>query len=207
MGYNIGGLRGTVMATSNPQPIVGSWLYGVTLDVHSLHSSVSGLNPAGHTTFDTTRSELGELLYRLKYGGDLSAVGEIVECAVRFLAPHRDKIDLIVPVPASTARPHQPVLVLAEGIGEKLGLPVVESVKAGRATRQLKDVMDPDRRRELLAGLYEIDPGGVAGRHVLLFDDLYRSGATMNAITELLLGRGQAASVRTLAITRTRSHQ
>ena len=45
------------------------------------------------------------------------------------------------------------------------------------------------------------------GKNVLLFDDLFRSGATLNAITGLLLRQGQAASVRVLTITRTRSNQ
>jgi len=40
---------------------------------------------------------------------------------------------------------------------------------------------------------------------VLLFDDLYRSGATMNAIAAALLDEGGAADVFALAITRTRS--
>lgn len=43
------------------------------------------------------------------------------------------------------------------------------------------------------------------GRHVLLFDDLHRSGATMNAITEALYDDGDAAEVFALTITRTRS--
>ena len=50
-------------------------------------------------------------------------------------------------------------------------------------------------------------------RHMLarlnppLFDDLFRSGATMNAITDVLLRKGKAASVRAFTITRTRSNQ
>ncbi len=196
------------MAKSNPQRIRGSWLYGYALDVHSLGSVVSGVNAAGYTTFDTTRSELGKLLYRFKYQADLSVVDEIVDCAIQFLTPdRRSKIDILVPVPPSTFRAHHPVLTLAERIGERLGLPVIQAVKASRATRQVKDARDPERRRELLNGLHEIDTRLVAGRNVLLFDDLYETGATMNTITELLLGAGRAASVRALAITCTRSQR
>jgi competence protein ComFC len=52
-----------------------------------------------------------------------------------------------------------------------------------------------------------VDPAHTEGGHVLLFDDLFRSGATMNAITDVLLGKGKAASVRAFTITRTRSNQ
>ena len=41
----------------------------------------------------------------------------------------------------------------------------------------------------------------------LLFDDLYRSGATMNEITTTLYDQGSAADVFVLTITRTRSNQ
>lgn len=40
---------------------------------------------------------------------------------------------------------------------------------------------------------------------ILLFDDLYRSGATMNAITEVLYDEGYADDIYALTITRTRS--
>lgn len=196
------------MAKLNPQRIYGSWIYGYALDVHSLGSVVSGVNAAGYATFDTTRSELGTLLYRFKYQADLSVVEEIVDCAVCFLTPERcSKIEILVPVPPSTFRAHRPVLTLAERIGERLELPVIQAVKASRSTRQVKDAKDPERRKELLAGLHEIDTSLVAGRNVLLFDDLYETGTTMNTITELLLAVGRAASVRALAITCTRSQR
>lgn len=45
----------------------------------------------------------------------------------------------------------------------------------------------------------------VEGRKVLLFDDLFRSGATMNAVTDVLLKKGGAPKVFALTLTRTRS--
>lgn len=42
---------------------------------------------------------------------------------------------------------------------------------------------------------------------MLLFDDLYRSGATMNEITALPYDQGKAAEVYALTITRTRSNR
>jgi predicted amidophosphoribosyltransferase len=110
-------------------------------------------------------------------------------------------------VPPSASRAVQPVIVLANGIGEALGLPVVDCVTKTHPAGQLKDIADPVRRRELLEGLYDVDPANTEGGHILLFDDLFRSGATMNAITDVLLGKGKAASVRAFTITRTRSNQ
>jgi competence protein ComFC len=46
----------------------------------------------------------------------------------------------------------------------------------------------------------------VKGKCLLLFDDLFRSGATMNAITQSLYEHG-AADVFALTITQTRSNR
>jgi competence protein ComFC len=195
------------MAAVNPQRINGKWLRGFALDVHTVSSTYLGVNEAGHEVYDTRRSELGELLYRLKYRGDRSVVPEIAAAAAPMIARSLSKFDIIVPVPPSGVRAVQPVILLAESIGAATRLPVVDCVSPSRATTPLKGVVDPDRRRELLAGLYVIDADKTRGKNVLLFDDLYRSGATMNAITALLLEAGGAASVRALTITRTRSNQ
>jgi len=100
----------------------------------------------------------------------------------------------------------QPVIVLAEGIGATLGVPVLSCVATTRAPSQLKNVTDPDERKKQVDGLYQVDAAQTRGRSILLFDDIFRSGTTMNAITDELLGTGQAAVVRALTITKTRSN-
>ena len=195
------------MVAINPQTIEGNWLRGVALDFHTVSSVFLGYNQHGDAEFDTRRSEIGELLYRLKYRRDETAAPEIIAAAAGFLKRHREKLDLMIPVPPSAVRSVQPVLILARGIGHELGLPVVSCVTTTRTTTQLKSVSEPEERTRLLSGLYAVDAGHTTNKHVLLFDDLYRSGATMNAITDLLLGQGHAASVRALTITRTRVRQ
>lgn len=195
------------MAAINPQIIVGNWRAGVALDFHTTSSTPIGHNEFGHMQFDTVRPELAELLYRLKYKSDQAAATEIIATAAAYLMPHRSKFDLIIPVPPSTARTIQPVFVLANGIGVAINLPVVQCVKTTRPTTQLKGVTDPIRRKELVDGLYAVDAAHTAGKNILLFDDLFRSGSTMNAITDVLLQQGWATSVNALTITRTRSKE
>jgi predicted amidophosphoribosyltransferase len=145
--------------------------------------------------YDTKRSEAGELLYRLKYRSDMTAANDIVAAASTYLKPYLAKFDLIVPVPPSGTRALQPVITLAKGIGAATKLPVAECVTLTRSATQLKGVMDSAKRKELLAGLHAVDAAQSKGKRILLFDDLFRSGSTMNAITDLLLGEGKAASV------------
>ncbi len=194
-------------AEMNPTRIFGNWKSGHALDIHTISSIYLGINEFGHDVFDTERSELGELLYRLKYRQDRSAVSGIVDSAVAFLQRSRNKYDVMVPVPPSGSRDVQPVLILANGIGKALDLPVADCVTVRRPATPLKGVMDPERRKELLEGLYTVKRAQTQGKSVLLFDDLYRSGATMTAVTQLLVTEGRAEAVRVLTITKTRSNQ
>lgn len=195
------------MVAIHPQKIVGKWESGIALDFHTTSSTPIGYNEFGHMQFDTVRPEIAELLYQLKYQHKQDAAQGIIEAAAAFVTPHRAKFDLLIPVPPSTARAVQPVLVLAHGIGQAVGLPVVECITTTRPTAQLKNETDPEKRKELVDGLYAVNPTHTAGKNVLLFDDLFRSGSTMNAITDVLLEQGQAATVRALTITKTRSNQ
>jgi len=113
-------------------------------------------------------------------------VPEIVDALEKFFTEWRPGVDVIVPVPPSTERTIQPVMVLLEEFGQRLGVAPIKCVKKVRDTPQLKNVTDFDERLRLLNGLHEVDPSEIRGKKVLLFDDLYRSGATMNAITDTL---------------------
>jgi competence protein ComFC len=195
------------MAAINPQLITGQWVKGIAMDIHTISSTPIGTNEFGHVRFETVRSELGELLYRLKNRGDQNAAPEIIATAAQYLRPSLHKFDRIIPVPPSARRVIQPVILLANGIGEALGVAVVNCITTSRPATQLKNITDPNQRREALEGLYAVDPAHTEGGNILLFDDLFRSGATMNAITDVLMGQGKAASVRAITITRTRSNQ
>ncbi len=194
------------MTKINPQRIYGSFISGVALDVHTLSSTYLGVNEYGHEVYDTARSEIGDLLYRLKYRSDRDAGTEIARAAAAYIAGSKIKFDMLVPVPPSGVRALQPVLFLASAIGAAVPLPVIDCVTTIRATEQLKGVTDRERRKELLAGLHAIDASKTRDKHILLFDDLFRSGSTLNAITDLMMGEGRAASVRALTITKTRSN-
>jgi competence protein ComFC len=195
------------MAKVQPRQILGKWRKGFALDIHTVSSIPIGYNEFGHMQFDTTRSDIGELLFKLKNRSDRSVVPEIADAAVGFLKSLSDKFDVIVPVPASTHRATQPVSLIAAQISELLGIPLADAVKKSRETPQLKNVYDLDERLKLLDGVFEIDKGQVGGKRVLLFDDLYRSGATLNVITDALYKQGQAKDVVALTITKTRSNQ
>jgi predicted amidophosphoribosyltransferase len=51
--------------------------------------------------------------------------------------------------------------------------------------------LGPDERRENVRGAF-VAGDGVAGRHVLLIDDVLTTGATMSAAAEAVLAAGAA---------------
>jgi len=113
---------------------------------------------------------------------------------------------IIVPVPPTRAyRKLQPVTRLAGELGARLKIPVAhDAIRKQKQFSELKNVYDGEERRKLLEGAFVVNASRVKGHRVLLMDDLYRSGATMNAIAEVLLSSG-ATAVFAFAFTQTRS--
>lgn len=183
----------------------GNWDDGFTLDRHIQSSQYIGENQYGHPQFDTTRTELGELLFKLKYRGDQSTVIPIAQAAFDFLKNWNPGIELIVTVPPSRSRAVQPLFQIADQVGKLLNLPVNKtSLRKSKATPELKN-LDYAKRIELLGGAHVVDGDALKQRRVLLLDDLYQSGATLNAIGRLLKEAGGVSAVFALALTRARS--
>lgn len=192
--------------TMDPQKITGSWAEGFTLDVHMKSADFVGYDGAGHAQFENkVRSELGEAVYQLKYGTrDPKEARRLAITAASFAKKWKVKIDAVVPMPASKRRTVQPVEVVAKHLGELLGAEVVnDAVSKIKDTPQLKNV-GVDERKKLLAGAHKVDPTRIKGRNILLLDDLFQSGATMNAVAAILRSKGGAAKVYALALTRTK---
>jgi competence protein ComFC len=191
----------------NPTRIPGRWRIGYALDYHTVSSLYVGDDEFSHPIFDTKRTEIGELLYRLKYKSDLKVLENIVNITEEFLRSWNPPIELIVPVPPTKLnRTNQPVLIIAKSLGERLKLPVIDqAISRLKQIPELKTVYDFEERLRLLDKAFEIDSSWVGENRVLLFDDLFRSGATMNAITAMLYDKGFVNDVYALTITRTRS--
>lgn len=188
----------------NPERIKGNWDFGWILDVHTVSST---LRPDGN--FDTIRTELGELLYQLKYRYDKSKIRPIAEIAAQFLKGRAAYPDLfaIVPVPPSDLnRPFQPVIELAVEIGRLSELSVtLDYLFKIKQTRPLKNMEDHESRTQQLEGSLQVKDQRFQGKAILLFDDLFRSGETLMAVTDALKKDGNIAKVYVLALTKTRS--
>ena len=184
--------------------IHGRWRKGYAFDLHTVASTYLAPDEFGHDRFENARSEMGNLVYRLKYQNDRTVVPRIVGLldGIRGI----EEFGAIIPVPSSRkARPYQPVDEITKALGVRRNVPVLAGFLAKAVGDQVKNVDDPEERRLLLEGSIVIaGRETIAGRHVLLVDDLYRSGATLDACCSVLLDHAKVASVCVLTMTRTR---
>ena len=186
-------------------PIAGAWRQGYVLDYHTVSSRLLGYDGDGNPMFDTTRTELGELLYRLKYKRDLQVLDSLVETAVNFVKRWPISFNAVVAVPPTKVRQLQPVFELGDRLAKALEVPLLKDfVQSIKKAKELKNAFDYQERLKLLENAYRVRDQSVAGKAVLLFDDLFRSGATLNAVTRVLYEQGQCSDVYALALTRTR---
>ena len=91
--------------------LIGDWELGLAFDLHTVTSTYLGPNQFGHDQFDNTRSEMGELLYQLKYQNDISAISTIIELLNVIII---EKFDYIIPVPSSKLRNFQPGVIKSD---------------------------------------------------------------------------------------------
>jgi len=188
----------------NPQILRGNWRAGWALDLHTVSSRA-----VGDGVFDTEYTEVGESLHLLKYRYHKDKIKPLARAAVSFIEakPELRNLDAIIPVPPSDEnRPFQPVHKLAGAIARKLDLAVhLGYLMKIRPTEPLKDVPNYRSRKEELVGAFIVKDRRFAGKDVLLFDDLFRSGETLREITHVLQTQGKVANVFVLTLTKTRT--
>lgn len=188
----------------NPQILRGNWAAGWALDLHTVSS-----RHLVEDVFATEYTQVGEALYQLKYRHDRSRIEPLAEAAVTLIEarPELRSLEAIIPAPPSEEnRPFQPVYRVAGAIARTLDLAVgIGYLMKVRKTHALKDIDDWRNRKEELEGAFMVKDSRFAGKDVLLFDDLFRSGETLREIGHVLHTQGKVAKVFVLTLTKTRT--
>jgi predicted amidophosphoribosyltransferase len=182
--------------------IHGTWDSGWVLDKHVLSSSYVGDNQWGHAQFDTQRSEAGEASYQLKYRGDWQQVEPLAQALATHVFPKCGNVGFIVPMPASKARQRQPVTEVALALGRLVDKPVFESLVKAPGGPALKNLQTKEAKLEALAHrITVVDLINDGQWNVLLVDDLYDSGASMESACNALRGYHKVSKIYVVALT------
>jgi len=113
----------------------------------------------------------------------------------------------IVPVPLHDRRlkdrGFNQAMVIAEALTKPLQLPLDEvSLKRIRGSEKYRAGLDPKGRRDTVAGAFAVrHPRLVKDENILLVDDVFTTGATVNSCSEALLAAG-ARQVYVLTVAR-----
>ncbi len=167
--------------------------------------------PVYHRARAVARFEDGpvrDLVHRLKYGDRLELAKPLGLWMARAGAELLAGADLLVPVPLHRRRliwrRFNQANALAEIVGRASGK-TVEPFALARIKPTLPQVgLSRAQRADNVQGAFAVPgsaQGAIAGRNVLLIDDVLTSGATLNAAARALL-RGGAARVDVLVFAR-----
>ena len=123
-------------------------------------------------------------------------IENVMDCAIKWA-------DVIVPVPLSkkvlTERGYNQTALVAEYLADKYNIAFIEAVKKVRETTPQNKLERKDRLKNL-KGAFEAD-SRAAGKKVLVVDDVYTTGATMNEMAKTLNAAG-ALEVRGIVVAR-----
>jgi ComF family protein len=151
----------------------------------------------GLLSFGFHSGPLRQAIHNLKYN-DLRSLaaplGRMMGEGWAALAPHGSEIDAIVPVPLHASRQRQrgynQAALLARELSIYLRCPVVEEALV-RTRATLPQVgLDAQARHDNVRGAFECTDDSLAGKQVLLVDDVCTTGSTLDSACAALRQAG-----------------
>lgn len=141
---------------------------------------------------------LRKAIHRFKYRNARGLAEPLGELLASYVVERSLPADVVVPVPLHPARladrGYNQAALLARELGQRLDLPVVDdSLLRVRPTRQQVD-LNAEERRINVAGAFACRDDRLAGRRVLLIDDVYTTGATLDACGVALAAAGPVST-------------
>jgi ComF family protein len=139
---------------------------------------------------------LRNAIHTFKYQGE-TRLAEPLASAMQATIRPPDALNGIVPVPLHpnhlAERGYNQSALLAEPLALAWGLPMMEAALTRTRQTRRQVGLSLDERRSNVDGAFVADSSQVAGRRLLLIDDVCTTGATLDACAAALLGAGAQA--------------
>jgi predicted amidophosphoribosyltransferase len=194
----------------NVKEINGLWDKGFSLDKHKISSTYTGDNEYGHPTFDTLRTDIGEALYQLKYKSDFSQCDVIAENIKYHIISQLPFVSFILAMPPSKTRTKQPVIEIAKILSTLTDKPCINDILLkSKNTPQMKDIAKREDRIVTLLDAFVLNTDVVTNRlpkkgyNVLIIDDLFDTGTSLEAATQKLKECDKIGQIFVATVTRT----
>jgi ComF family protein len=148
--------------------------------------------------------KLRKLIHVFKYAGVPTLARPLAQRLVTAI-PADTQVDLIVPVPMHWwrryRRGYNQAQLLARELAGRIGVPCENAARRCLRTPPQASLSHRERSRSLKDAFTIRRPDSVRGRHVLLVDDVFTTGATASGCGAVLKRAG-AASVTVLTLAR-----
>lgn len=182
----------------------GNWTDGYALDQYILKSEYVGDDVFGDPLFNNTYSEIGKLIYSMKYNGHYDKSEEIAELCSDFISTwlRGIKIDAIVAVPPTRRRDAQPVFMIGEALHTKTGIPFASNVLEEDPCAEMKGV--PREERNIQGCIHQVRPA-TRPCNILLFDDIFSTGTTAKECVRVLKQDPCINEIYFLAVAKTKN--
>jgi predicted amidophosphoribosyltransferase len=184
--------------------IQGPWDKGWALDKHSLHSIYLGDDECGHARYDTTRTEVGEATFQLKYRNDWAQAKPLAKAIADHIYPKFAQVGFILPMPASVQRTRQPVTEVANELGALVTVPVFSNILLKTAIgTSLKNLNTKEEKVEAIGNSFSVNDAITNNGkwNVLVVDDLFHTGASMEAACNVLRTYSKVRNIYVAALT------
>ena len=152
---------------------------------------------------------LRKVIHRWKYGGRIHLSPLLVEWMAKGFSRYWESglFDVLIPVPLHPQRLRQrgfnQALHLARGMSRRMGIPCGNRILEKRRPTAPQVSLSGRDREAAVKGAFRLrNTGGIKGKVVLLIDDVYTTGTTVNECSKVLMAGGaQRVDVFTLAHT------
>src|SRR5262249_27411068 len=159
---------------------------------------------AGHGVWSALvwDERVAEIVHAMKYRGQTRVAAAMAEEMAR--ARDRLRVDLVTEVPLHPARERErgfnQAALLARALAVCIGAPWVTAVLERSRPTPTQTALGARERAANLAGAFRaLEPAWVDGRRVLLVDDVFTTGATLGACSDVLRAAGARVTCSTLS--------